>query len=74
MLAALARLAGVTHVWPSEANFLLAHFTDAGAALARARAANLLLRDTRAYPGLRQALRITVGTPAQNEQLLEAWR
>jgi histidinol-phosphate aminotransferase len=74
MLGALARLPGVTHVWPSAANFLLAQFTDAGAALARARAANLLVRDTRAYPGLAQALRITVGTPAQNEQLLEAWR
>lgn len=74
MCAALARLPGVTHVWPSDANFLLAQFTDAKAALERARAANLLVRDTRAYPGLSQALRITVGTAAQNEQLLEAWR
>ena len=74
MRAALARLPGVTHVWPSDANFLLAQFTDATAALERARAARLLVRDTRAYPGLPHALRITVGTAAQNEQLLEAWR
>jgi len=74
MRAALARLPGVTHVWPSDANFLLAQFTDATAALERARAARLLVRDTRAYPGLPHALRITVGTVAQNEQLLEAWR
>ncbi len=74
MRAALARLPGVTHVWPSDANFLLAQFTDATAALERARAARLLVRDARAYPGLPHALRITVGTAAQNEQLLEAWR
>jgi histidinol-phosphate aminotransferase len=74
MREALARLPGVTHVWPSDANFLLAQFTDATAALERARAACLLVRDTRAYPGLPHALRITVGTAPQNEQLLEAWR
>jgi histidinol-phosphate aminotransferase len=74
MREALARLPGVTHVWPSDANFLLAQFTDATAALERARAACLLVRDTRACPGLPRALRITVGTAAQNEQLLEAWR
>jgi histidinol-phosphate aminotransferase len=74
MRGALARLPGVTRVWPSEANFLLAQFTDAAAALERARAASLLVRDARAYPGLPHALRVTVGTTAQNEQLLEAWR
>src|SRR6267154_1154452 len=74
MLAALARLPRVTRVWPSDANFLLAQFTDATAALERAREARLLVRDARAYPGLPQSLRITVGTAAQNEQLLEAWR
>ena len=74
LLAALARLPRVTRVWPSDANFLLAQFTDASAALERARDARLLVRDARAYPGLPQSLRITVGTAAQNEQLLEAWR
>ena len=70
---ALRRLPRVTKVWPSDANFLLAEFADAGAALARAREARLLVRDARGYPGLGRALRITVGTPEQNGRLLEAW-
>jgi len=73
LLAALPRLRRVGKVWPSDANFLLAEFEDAGAALARARAARLLVRDARAYSGLGRALRITVGTPEQNGRLLEAW-
>ena len=60
-------------IWPSDANFVLAEFEDAGAALTRAREARLLVRDARGYPGLGQALRITVGTPEQNNRLLEAW-
>jgi histidinol-phosphate aminotransferase len=70
---ALAALAGVSAVLPSEANFLLARFVDPAAALARARAAQLLVRDLRALAGLDDALRITVGTPEQNDRLLEAW-
>ena len=70
---ALPRLTGITRVWPSAANFVLAEFADAGAALARAREARLLVRDARGYPGLGSALRITVGTPEQNGRLLEAW-
>jgi histidinol-phosphate aminotransferase len=74
LLRALAHLPGVSRIWPSDANFVLAEFADAGAALARAREARLLVRDARGYPGLGRALRITVGTPEQNGRLLEAWR
>jgi len=70
---ALPRLARVSKVWPSDANFVLAEFEDPDAALARAREARLLVRDARRYPGLGYALRITVGTPEQNARLLEAW-
>lgn len=73
LLRALPQLPGVTRVWPSDANFVLAEFQDAGAKLALARAARLLVRDARGYPGLGRALRITVGTPEQNGRLLEAW-
>lgn len=69
----LAALPGVTAVLPSAANFLLARFVDAARALARARAAGLLVRDLRTVRGLEDALRITVGTPEQNDRLLEAW-
>jgi histidinol-phosphate aminotransferase len=73
LMRLLPRLAGITRVWPSAANFVLAEFADAGASLARAREARLLVRDARGYPGLGRALRITVGTLEQNGRLLEAW-
>jgi len=74
LVEALPRMKRITKVWPSDANFLLAEFEDAGAALARAREARLLVRDARGYLGLGRALRITVGAPEQNGRLLEAWR
>jgi histidinol-phosphate aminotransferase len=70
---ALAALPGVKAVLPSDANFLLARLDDPGAALARAGAARLLVRDARSYPGLSDALRISIGTAEQNDALLEAW-
>ncbi len=68
----LSRVSGVTEVLPSEANFLLARFEDPAAALARALSARLLVRDARGYPGLSDALRISIGTPEENNRLLQA--
>jgi len=68
--AALGHTRGVLKVWPSDANFLLVEFEQPAAALQRAHAAGLLLRDLRAAPGLSQALRITIGSPEQNDRLL----
>lgn len=68
--AALRQLPGVGHVWDSDANFLLAEFADADAALARAHGAGMLLRDLRAVRALGQAVRISIGTPEQNQRLL----
>ena len=70
LAAALADLPGTLRVWPSAANFLLVEFADAGAALQRSRAAGFLLRDMRAHPALPGALRLSVGTQAQNEHLI----
>jgi histidinol-phosphate aminotransferase len=69
----LRALPRVIAVLPSEANFLLARFTDSDEALARARAARLLVRDAREYLGLTDSLRISIGTSEQNVRLLEAW-
>lgn len=74
LLAALPKLPRVTRVWPSTTNFILAQFNDAGAALQLARDTHLLIRDARGYPGLGQALRVSVGSPQQNNRLLEAWQ
>ena len=61
---------GVRRVWPSEANFLLVEFDDARAALERAHAGGLLVRDLRTAPQLEQAVRISIGSPEQNDRLL----
>jgi histidinol-phosphate aminotransferase len=74
LLTVLPACSNVTRVWPSAANFLLVEFEDAPLALARARGARLLIRDVRGYPGLGRCLRITVGSPEQNNRLLDALR
>ncbi len=74
MLITLPTLANITRLWPSSANFILAEFQDPALALARARGARLLIRDARGYPGLGRCLRMTVGSPEQNNRLLEALR
>ena len=69
------RLAGlqlVARVWPSEANFLLVSSPDAGRLLEAGIAAGLLVRDVRGHAGLADCLRITLGTPEQNDRLLTA--
>jgi histidinol-phosphate aminotransferase len=68
--AALADKSSVRRIWPSVANFLLVDFADAEATLAAARAAKLLIRDMRAAaPG---SLRISVGSPEQNDRLIRS--
>lgn len=69
LAAALARAPGVLRVWPSDANFLLVDFAEPDAVLARIRGVGLIIRDVR-QPALPQSLRITIGTPAQNDRLL----
>ena len=68
----LAWMSGVTRVHPSQGNFLLVRFADAEAAFAALLDAGVVVRDQRAAPQLRDALRITIGTPDQNDRLLDA--
>jgi histidinol-phosphate aminotransferase len=70
MRAALAQVAGVREVLPSQANFLAVRFDDAGAVYQRLLAAGIVVRDVRRYPNLADALRITIGTPAENARVL----
>jgi histidinol-phosphate aminotransferase len=71
---ALAQIEGVIRVWPSAANFLLVEFLAPQLAFDQACAAGLLVRDVRRQPGLERALRLTVGTPEQNQRLIGALR
>lgn len=68
--ATLRTLACVRRVYPSQANFLLARFADADAARAALLQAGIVVRDMRPMPQLHDALRITIGTPAENDAVV----
>jgi len=70
MAAALGMAHGVRAVLPSQANFLTVRFADAGAAYRRLIEAGIVVRDVRRYPGLEDALRLTIGTTKENGQVL----
>jgi len=69
---ALGNLPSVRRVHASDGNFLLVCFTDAETAFQRLLAAGVVVRDQRAAPQLHDALRITLGTPEQNNRVLDA--
>ena len=68
--AALTPKKSLRKLWPSVTNFLLADFADAEVALAAARDAKLLIRDMRTVSP--HSLRISVGTPEQNDRLIRS--
>jgi histidinol-phosphate aminotransferase len=67
----LELLSPTLQVWPSQTNFLLAEFKDPVMVWQRAHDAGLLVRDMRHALGLSHALRISLGTPVQNDRLLQ---
>jgi histidinol-phosphate aminotransferase len=67
----LSRLNGVT-VYPSAANFFLVRVPDAERTFEALRRQGVLVRNL--HPGLRNCLRVTVGTPDENRILLSALR
>ncbi|MFD2787325.1 histidinol-phosphate transaminase [Hymenobacter rubripertinctus] len=63
----------VAQVFPSDANFLLVRFKpDATALYNFLVARGIIVRNRTTQPGCVGTLRLTVGTPAENEQLLRA--
>lgn len=68
----LRALSIVETVFMSEANFVLVRFTNPDAALTALAAAGIVVRDQRYHkvPGMHNALRITVGTPKENDQVI----
>lgn len=72
LAAALAAIPAVT-VFPAHANFVLVRVPDAALWFARLAAAGILVKHLHgAHPLLAQCLRITIGTPAENDALLTA--
>ena len=65
----LKALKGVT-VFPSEANFFLVRVPDAERTYQALKQQNVLVRNLN--PGIRNCLRVTVGTPEENRILISA--
>ena len=60
-------------VWPSSANFLLVRVPEASRVREVLRDEfSILVRDFSATPGLADCLRITIGTPEENDEVLSA--
>jgi histidinol-phosphate aminotransferase len=72
LFAALAGIDGIT-VFPSGANFLLFRVHGDGRAVWKALLAEgVLVRDFSRWPRLDECLRVTVGTPSENDAFLAA--
>jgi histidinol-phosphate aminotransferase len=67
----LAGMPGVVRVHPSDANFLLVEFRNAGSVYERFSGRGIIVR-RRSEPLFRNSLRITVGTVEENNLLLQS--
>ena len=68
----IRQLPQVTQVWPSEANFLLVETSAPQEFVAAAKNGGVLIRDFSWDAYTEKCLRITIGSIAQNDQLLAA--
>ena len=68
---ALRTLPAVRKIYPSQANFLLARFDDPRGVYERLSGEGIIVRDRSRVAGCEGCLRITIGTPAQNDRLIE---
>jgi histidinol-phosphate aminotransferase len=72
LLKALAKLPGF-HPFPSEANMILVRTPDADAIFAQLKAQHILVKNiSKMHPLLSNCLRLTVGTPQENQAMLRA--
>ena len=72
--ALLAELPQVRTVYPSHTNFVLLKVAEADGFAAAARDGGYLLRRIPDEPGMESCVRVTVGTPKQNDGLLATLR
>ena len=69
---ALKQIPIVQEIYPSDANFLLVRISDARKVYEYLLEKGIVVRDRSTTPGCADCLRITVGTPNENELLLKA--
>jgi histidinol-phosphate aminotransferase len=74
LIPALSALPGVTP-YPSEANMILTRVPDSAALFAAMKARKVLVKNVaRMHPLLDNCLRLTVGTPEENDQMIDAMK
>lgn len=61
----------IIHIYPSDANFLFVKMENAGAFIEFAGEHNVILRDFSSKPGTENCIRISVGTPKQNNLVIK---
>ncbi len=71
MARALAGVAFIGEVFPSDANFLLVRVDDAGLRYRQLIERGVVVRNTSGYLNLQNTLRFTIGTPEENNRVLE---
>jgi histidinol-phosphate aminotransferase len=70
---ALQKRPYIESVWPSECNFLLIKVTDAPFVHAALKSKNILIKQLHgAHPLLEHVLRVSIGSPAENNLFLDA--
>ena len=72
MAAAIAALPTTQNVFPTDANFLLARITNATAVYNALVDKGIIVRNRSRITLCQDCLRITIGTPAENDELLAA--
>ena len=70
--AALKNMDGVLEVYPTDANFVLFKVDRANVVWQMLYDQSVIIRDFSRCPGIEGTLRVTVGTPEENEMFLRA--
>jgi histidinol-phosphate aminotransferase len=68
----LKMMSGIIKVWPSDANFILMEVDTPKELYAYLLRCGIVVRDRSSLQGCKGCLRLTIGTPPQNEALLSA--
>jgi histidinol-phosphate aminotransferase len=64
---------GTLRIHPSDANFLLVETPDPARLMATMHASGIKIRDRSRTPGIEGCVRIGIGTPEQNQRMLDAF-
>lgn len=74
VVEALHACASVERVWESDANFVLVRFHNLELVLESLARRRILIRDFSTEPGLQHCARVTIGSAAENDRLLDTLR